>query len=74
MYFRDANEVLGLELNETSGITITNAASWKYTINPISRFPLAIGTWYWSIEFTDATGRRKTYWIGDISVTRDATT
>jgi hypothetical protein len=74
MYWRDADDVLGLELDETSGITIDNAASWQYTVDPIERFPLAVGTWYWSLEFTDSTGRRKTRWIGDISVTKDATT
>jgi hypothetical protein len=74
MYFRDGDEVIGLELDQTSGITITSAASWQYQVNPISRFPLAVGLWYWSLEFTDTAGRRKTYWTGHIEVTKDATT
>lgn len=74
MFFRDEENVVGLELSSAnSTITINNANSWQFTINPVSPMNLAIGQWYWSIETTDSQGIIKTRVFGTIEITRDAT-
>lgn len=73
MHFRDESGNVGLELSSTSGITITDAAAWQFTVNKIDRFPLAIGQWYWSIECTASDNGRKTRTVGTKEVLDDAT-
>lgn len=74
MHFRDADGVVGLQLTTpATGITITNAAAWQFTVNPISSITLTEGSWYWSIEATDIAGRIKTYVSGVLPVILDAT-
>lgn len=75
MFFKNADSVTGLELSSaTSGqITIMDAATWAFNVEPIDEFPLAVGEWYWSIETTDADDIRKTYVAGSIEVLDDAT-
>lgn len=74
MHFRDADGVVGLQLTTpATGITITNAASWQFSVNPITSITLTEGPWYWSIEATDTTGRIKTYVSGVLPVILDAT-
>jgi len=73
MHFRDSAGTLGLSLASSSGITITSAGSWAFTVD--SRvLTLAVGTWYWSIECTDAASQVKTYLAGTIPILNDATT
>lgn len=74
MFFRDEENVVGLELSSAnSTITIDNAAGWQFTVNPVSPMNLAIGQWYWSIETTDYDGIIKTRVFGTIEITQDAT-
>jgi hypothetical protein len=73
MFFKNDEGATGLELSNTSGITITDANAWEFTVDSIARFPLAIGQWYWSIEITAADNNRKTRLAGSIEVLDDAT-
>jgi len=74
MFFRDEENVVGLELSSAnSTITIDNANSWEVTINPVSPMTLAPGNWYWSIETTDAQDIIKTRVFGTIEILIDAT-
>jgi len=74
MFFRDENNQVGLELTSANGrITIDNAASWQFTINPVSPMNLAVGQWYWSIETTDSQSVIKTRVFGTFEVLQDAT-
>lgn len=73
MFFRDENGTVGLSLTNGSGITITDANAWEFTVDEIARFPLAVGQWYWSIESTNADNKRKTRIAGTIEVLDDAT-
>ena len=74
MFFRDENNVVGLELSSAnSTITITDANNWEFTINPVSPMLLAIGNWYWSIETTDDQNVIKTRVFGTIEILQDAT-
>ena len=74
MFFRDENNVIGLELSSAnSTITIDNANSWQFTIEPVSPMTLAPGNWYWSIETTDSESVIKTRVFGTLEITNDAT-
>jgi hypothetical protein len=74
MFFRDENNVVGLELSSAnSTITIDDANAWQFTVNPVSPMLLAVGNWYWSIETTDSAGVIKTRVFGTISILNDAT-
>jgi hypothetical protein len=74
MHFRDADGNIGLQLTTpATGITITNAANWQFTVQPIASITLTEGPWYWSIEATDASARVKTYVSGMLPVILDAT-
>jgi hypothetical protein len=74
MFFRDEENAVGLQLSSAnSTITIDNANSWQFTINPVSPMTLAVGNWYWSIETTDYAGIVKTRVFGTIEITQDAT-
>lgn len=74
MFWRDSDGAVGLQLTSAGGdITIDDAANWQYTVNPITQFPLAVGVWRWSIEFTDSAGRVKTYWAGTREIKSDPT-
>ena len=74
MFFRDENNVVGLELSSANNtITIDDANAWRFTVNPVSPMLLAVGNWYWSIETTDSAGVIKTRVFGTISILNDAT-
>jgi len=73
MFFKDDSGNVGLELTSDSGITITDANAWQFTVDEIERFPLAIGQWYWSIEITAVDNKRKTRTSGTKEVLDDAT-
>lgn len=74
MFFRDENNQVGLELSSAnSTIIIDNAASWQFTVNPVSPMTLTAGDWYWSIETTDSQGVIKTRVFGTIEILNDAT-
>lgn len=49
---------------DTLGITISDAAAWKFVVNPISRITFAPGTYDFDLETTDAANVRKTYVTG----------
>ena len=49
---------------ETLGITISDAAAWKFVVNPISRVTFAAGTYDFDIETTSAADVRKSYVTG----------
>ena len=70
MVFSDSDNAVGLTLTSSNGITINNANEWRYTVNPILAFPLAIGVWYWAITCVSVDGRRKTRISGTKEVTR----
>ena len=73
MFFRDKDRNLGLQLTTGSGVTIADAAGWSFEVDAITSFPLAAGTWFWSIEATAADGTIKTRVAGTINVILDAT-
>lgn len=73
MTFKDNTGTTGLALNVASGITINSASAWNFTVTQILEFPLAVGTWYWTIKTTDAAGVGKTRNAGSIEVTKTAT-
>ena len=74
MFFRDEENVVGLELSSSnSTITINNANSWQFTINPVSPMTLTAGQWFWSIETTDSANIVKTRVFGTIEILNDAT-
>lgn len=74
MFFREKDGTLGLSLSSPANITINNAAApWKYTVAPITPFPLAAGTWFWSVECTNSAGVVKTRFGGTKTVIKDAT-
>jgi hypothetical protein len=74
MFFKDSEGTTGLELSSAnSNITITSAASWEFDVDAITNMPLAAGTWFWSIETTDAQNVRKTRIGGTLEVLDDAT-
>ena len=73
MFFRDKDRNLGLQLATGSGVTITDAAGWSFEVDAITSFPLAAGTWFWSIEATATDGTIKTRVAGTINVILDAT-
>jgi len=74
MFFRDEENQVGLELSSANGtITIDQAATWEFTVNPISPMTLSAGQWYWSIETTDAQDIIKTRVFGTIEILIDAT-
>ena len=61
-----------LMLTSAAGqIVITSAADWRFTVNPITPFPLPVGIFYWNIETTDSMGTIKTYLAGTIPVIKD---
>ena len=74
MFFRDEENVVGLELSSAnSTITIDNANSWDFTVAPVSPMTLAPGNWYWSIETTDSESVIKTRVFGTLEIINDAT-
>jgi hypothetical protein len=73
MFFRDKDRNLGLQLATGSGVTITDAAGWSFEVDAITSFPLAAGTWFWSIEATATDSTIKTRVSGIITVIFDAT-
>jgi hypothetical protein len=74
MFFRDEDNAVGLELTSAnSTITISDAANWEFTVNPVTPMTLAVGNWYWSIETTDSANIVKTRVFGTIEITQDAT-
>jgi hypothetical protein len=70
MVFHEPDSTVSiLTLTSTNGgITITDGPSWQFTINPITPFPLTVGTKYWNIETTDSGGSIKTYLVGTIQI------
>lgn len=74
MFFKDSSGNLGMSLTSASGITITDAAAWEFTIDEITPMALAIGSWNWSIETTDDDGKIKTRLAGTLIVSSDPTT
>mgnify|MGYP003647604897 CR=1 FL=1 len=72
MIFHNADDSETLTLSSIGGdISITSAASWDFTVDPITPFPLSPGTQYWNIETTDSGGLIKTYLIGTIQILND---
>jgi hypothetical protein len=58
-----------------SQITITDANSWEFYINPISRLTLAAGVHSWAIETTSSASPASVqdYIVGTINVKADST-
>lgn len=48
-------------------ITIADAASWSYVVEPLL-MPLAAGQYYWTLRFTDTAGRAVTWLTGTIEI------
>lgn len=62
------NCTAALELTNGSGITITNASTWAFTVNAIPDLNLAPGFYVYSIKCTDVNNRTKTYLRGSLTV------
>ena len=76
MHFRDGNGEVGLSLgtdDDTITVVASDSGTWSILVSPIERFPLAVGTWYWSIETTSDSNVRKTRYAGTKPVIDDAT-
>jgi len=74
MFFKDSDGATGLELTSAGGdIIITSASGWEFYVDAITNMPLAVGTWFWSIETTDAQNVRKTRIGGTLEILDDAT-
>ena len=59
----------------TSGggdITIDNAATWEFTVEPFA-MDLAAGPYVYDVETTDAAGTVRTYLSGSLTVVQDVT-
>jgi hypothetical protein len=67
--------VESLTLTSPTDITISDAAAWEFTVEPISRLTLAAGVHSWAIETTsDATPASiQDYMVGTITVKADST-
>ena len=68
MIFKDSAGNVGLSLANGSGITITDANAWAFSVDQILTFPLAAGTWSWAIRATNAAGTRITRLAGTKTV------
>lgn len=49
-------------------ITITNAATWIFSVPEQALASLTFGTWIWRISITDAAGKKRTYLADKIEV------
>ena len=67
--------VESLTLTSPTDITISDAAAWEFTVEPISRLTLAAGVHSWAIETTsDATPASiQDYMVGTLEVKADST-
>lgn len=70
MTFRDVNGTVALTLSseEAEEITIDDADAWQFTVLPKTPFGLTAGTYSWRLQFTDESGRAKTYLTGTITI------
>ena len=62
-----------LEITTTSGITVEDAVNGIFVWDEITPLDWAIGTYYWDVEITFASGDIKTYVEGTMAVTQDTT-
>lgn len=58
-----------LQLTNGNGITITNAATWEFTIDRIAEFTLDPSYYVFSIRTIATDGTRRNYLRGGITVT-----
>jgi len=71
MSFTDTDGNVGLLLTSADGdITIDDANAWSFSVEPITPFPLAVGTWSWTMKFTDAAGVIRKWLTGTIKITQ----
>jgi len=68
MVWKNSAGETGLTLINGSGITITDATSWTFRVDPILTFPLSAGTWSWQIRMTNAEGTKITRLAGTKTV------
>jgi len=65
---------VALELSTANGgVTITDAATWAFTVNEIEEISLDAGYYVCSFKFTDADGRIKNYLRGNITILQPET-
>ena len=65
---------VSLELTvANSGVTITNAATWAFTVKEIEELDLEPGYYVCSFRFTDVNGRVKIYLRGNITILQPET-
>ena len=57
----------------STGITITNAATWEFTIDRIAAVPLAAGNYAYQMETTDSAGTVRTETRGTWQIITDLT-
>lgn len=69
MVWKDSAGTVGLTLTSASGITIDDANAYSYTVDSITTFPLAAGTWSWAIAETNSAGTKITRYAGTKTVT-----
>jgi hypothetical protein len=77
MQFRDADRLLGYELNSVPAtgkglIIITNAATWEMDITD-QILDMPAGRYNWDLETTDAGGNVLTIYKGKLTVKQDVT-
>lgn len=67
-FFLADSETSALTLSSADGeITIADAASWSYVVEPLT-MTLAAGQYYWTLRFTDTAGRAVTWLTGTIEI------
>jgi len=75
--FRPSNTnncTVSLTLSTANGkVSITNAATWAFTINEITELELDAGYYVCSFKFTDSSGRVKNYLRGNITILQPET-
>jgi len=59
--------------SETSGITITDAASWAFTIATLEEVPLSAGQYSYQLETTSTAGTVRTHFMGNWKILTDGT-
>ena len=68
------NCTVDLTLSTANGkVTITDAATWAFTVNEILELDLDAGYYVCSFKFTDANGRVKNYLRGVITILQPET-
>lgn len=77
IHFRTSDDATGepahvLSTDDADELVIDDADAWTVTA-PAQLLPLAVGRWYFDLQFTDDAGDVRTYVSGKLTVLQDVT-